>query len=240
MTRTNDFNQPIGEAVPDWRAAAMPGGAPMIGHYGRLERLDPSAHGDDLYRACCVDATDDLWTYMTAGPFAERASFDQWLEGIAGKGDPDFYTITDGATGCAQGIASFMRIVPAHGVIEVGSIVFSPAMQRTALATEAMYLMMKEVFEVFGYRRYEWKCDSLNAPSRRAAERLGFVYDGLFEQAIIYKGRNRDTAWYSIMDHRWPKLATAYEAWLAPANFNAEGNQIERLSVLIEAHRERR
>ena len=147
--------------------------------------------------------------------------------------DPLFYALTERASGKAVGVASFLRITPEHGVIEVGNIVFAPCMQRTSLATEAMFLMMRRVFNELGYRRYEWKCDALNAPSRRAAERFGFSYDGLFRQASVYKGRNRDTAWYSILDRDWPAIERGYAAWLDPENFDENGAQKEKLSRLI-------
>jgi len=154
---------------------------------------------------------------------------------VAKADDPLFHTIVDLATGKAVGVATFMRIDRASGVIEVGNINYSPLLQRTPAATEAMFLMMRRVFEELGYRRYEWKCDSLNAPSRAAALRLGFQFEGIFRQAVVYKGRNRDTAWFSIIDSEWPSLKRAYEQWLGPENFDAEGRQKRKLAELIAA-----
>jgi len=171
-----------------------------------------------------------MWTYLFSGPFATEAAYHQWLAAREHSEDPLFFAVVDGATGRATGLASYLRIDPPHGVIEVGHIAFSPPLQRTPAATEAMHLMMKNVFDL-GYRRYEWKCDSLNAPSRRAAERLGFRFEGIFRQAVVYKGRNRDTAWYSIIDAEWPALKTAFERWLDPANFDAGGRQQSSLTA---------
>jgi len=174
---------------------------------------------------------------MPVGPFNTLDAFEKWMVPACDSQDPLFIAIVDRATDRAVGFASYLRIVPQYGVIEVGFIAFSPLLQRTPSATEAMYLMMRRVFNELGYRRYEWKCDALNAPSRSAAVRLGFKYDGLFEQALIYKGRNRDTAWYSILDRDWPPLEQAYEAWLNPVNFDTEGQQMERLADLIAKSR---
>ena len=175
-----------------------------------------------------------------AGPFAEFGSYRSWLEQAAGADDPLFHTIIDRETDKAVGVAAFMRMDRANGVIEVGNINYSPLLQRKPAATEAMFLMMRRAFAELGYRRYEWKCDSLNAPSRAAALRLGFRFEGIFRQAVVYKGRNRDTAWFSIIDREWPALRTAYEQWLAPANFDAEGRQRRRLGALMAAAREGR
>lgn len=232
--RLNEHGQPIGFDVPDWTGCARPGDAPMQGRFCRVERLDPARHGDALFAAYGHDSTGQLWTYMPVGPFVgDRAGFDAWLEDAAQSPDPLFYTIVDANTGQAVGVASYLRIAEAAGVIEVGFIAFSPLLQRTPLATEAMFLMMKRVFSELGYRRYEWKCDALNAPSKRAAERLGFTYDGTFEQALVYKGRNRDTAWYSILDRDWPRIETGFEAWLAHENFDEQGQQRQSLGALI-------
>ena len=166
--------------------------------------------------------------------FDDLEGYRAWLAAMTSGDDPLLHAIVDGATGSAVGVAAFMRIEPAVGVIEVGNLNFSPLLQRTRLATEAMFLMMRRVFDELGYRRYEWKCDSLNVPSRRAAERLGFSFEGIFRQAVVYKGRNRDTAWFSILDREWPKLRGAYEQWLSPANFDDSGRQRRRLADLIE------
>jgi len=198
----------------------------------RLERLDPAKHTAELYEANLADDGRG-WTYLGYGPFSSLDAYAEWVRGAAASRDPLFYAIIDAGLGRAVGVATLMRIDPANGVIEVGNIKYSPALQRTVAATEAMFLLMRYVFDELGYRRYEWKCDSLNAPSRAAAARLGFTYEGTFRQAVVYKGRNRDTAWFSIIDQEWPALKRAYEQWLAPANFDAEGRQRRRLSDLV-------
>jgi len=173
-----------------------------------------------------------MWTYLFGGPFASAAEFRLWLEPRERSEDPLFFAIVDARSNQAAGLAAYLRIDPPHGVIEVGHLAFSPLLQRTAAATEAMFLMMKNVFEL-GYRRYEWKCDALNAASRRAAERLGFRFEGVFRQAAVYKGRNRDTAWYSITDGEWPFRKQALERWLDPTNFDAENRQLRRLCEFV-------
>ena len=202
----------------------------MVGAYCRLEALDATRHGDDLWQAYTADTEDRIWTYLPYGPFPTKAQFEQWLTGHSAIEDPLFYAIIDTSSGKAVGIATYLRIQPAVGVIEVGHINYSPALQQTTAATEAMYLMMKNVFEL-GYRRYEWKCDNLNLGSQRAAKRLGFSYDGLFKQATIYKGRNRDTAWFSILDADWPPIDAEYQRWLAADNFTVDGIQLSKLST---------
>ncbi len=235
--RINALGQPVGWPLPDWRPAATPPRDAMAGWGCRVERLDPARHGNSLFAAYGEDRDGRNWTYLPYGPFADAAAFAAWLESIAGGADPLFHSVLEETSGAALGIASYLRIVPDTGVIEVGHINFAPRLQKTRLATAALYLMMRRVFEELGYRRYEWKCDALNAPSRAAAERLGFSYEGLFRQATIYKGRNRDTAWYSILDREWPALKRAYEAWLDPANFDAGGGQLTRLADLIALER---
>lgn len=234
---TNALGQPVGPAVEGWTHRALPSSKPILGRTCLIEKLDFNVHGDDLHGAFGHDADDSNWTYLTVGPFAERPGFDGWLASAAAAGDPFFYAIVDRSTGNAVGVASLMRIDPANGVIEVGCIHFSPLLQRTVIATESMYLLMRHVFDELGYRRYEWKCDALNAPSRRAAERFGFTYEGLFRQAMIYKGRTRDTAWYSIIDTEWAVVRTAFETWLDPGNFDASGSQRRSLGMLM--HQER-
>jgi RimJ/RimL family protein N-acetyltransferase len=174
---------------------------------------------------------------MPVGPFPSKQAFCDWLDSACGTDDPLFHAIVDRSTGLASGVAALMRVKPEIGVIEVGHITYSPRMQRSAMATEAMLLLMMLVFDELGYRRYEWKCDSLNAPSRKAAERLGFRFEGIFEQATIYKGRNRDTAWYAILDRDWPALKRAYRRWLDDSNFGAEGMQKARLQAFIQSER---
>jgi RimJ/RimL family protein N-acetyltransferase len=209
----------------------------MVGRYCRVEALEPGRHAADLFAANGLDKDGRNWTYLFQEPFADLDSYRQWLEQVAQGDDPLFHAIVDLKTGKAVGVATFMRIDRANGVIEVGNINYSPLLQRTPAATEAMFLMMARVFDELGYRRYEWKCDSLNAPSRAAAWRLGFQYEGLFRQAVIYKGRNRDTTWFSIIDAEWPRLKRAYQRWLAPANFDAAGKQRQSLADLIKAAR---
>ena len=170
-----------------------------------------------------------MWTYMAYGPFASLEDYRHWMSTTGAGGDPLFHAIIDTATGKAVGVASYLRIDPGNGAIEVGHIAYAPALQKTRAATESMFLLMRRVFDELGYRRYEWKCDNANAPSRRAAERLGFTFEGVFRQAVVYKGRNRDTAWYAIIDKDWPALKAAYETWLDPANFDAASRQ--RLSL---------
>ena len=223
MSRVNRYGQAIGDAVLNWRPPAAPPAAAMSGALCELAPLDLAVHGDDLYEA---DQRGDgsNWTYLFAEPPASRDEYLDYMRREFTGTDPLCCAILDRTSRRAVGVASYMRIVPTHGSIEVGHINFSPALQRTPVATEAMYLMMRNVFEL-GYRRYEWKCDSLNAPSRAAAQRLGFSFEGVFRNAIVYKGRNRDTAWYSITDAEWPAIRGAFEQWLSPDNFDAHGSQ---------------
>jgi len=229
--------QPIGRPLPGWTPRPVPPRMPMTGRLCRLEMLDPARHAEDLWAANSLDKDGRNWTYLFVGPFAAFADYRAWLEKVAAGSDPLFHAIVDLKTGKAVGVATFMRIDPSHGVIEVGNINYSPLLQRKPAATEAMYLMMRRVFDELGYRRYEWKCDSLNAPSRAAAQRLGFQFEGIFRQAAVNKGRNRDTAWYSIIDGEWPALKQAFEQWLAPENFDAAGKQKRPLSAFIAAAR---
>lgn len=231
--RLNDFLQPIGAPLADWQGARHPTGEPLLGRYCRLERLDVERHAAELYEAYedAPDARD--WTYLFAGPFQTLASYQTYLTGIASRQDPMHYAVIDLANGKAVGTFALMRIDPPNGVIEVGSVTYSPRMKRTRISTEVMALLLKHVFEDLGYRRFEWKCDSLNAPSRAAALRYGFVFEGIFRQAIVTRGRNRDTAWHSIIDADYPSLRTAYEQWLALGNFDASGHQVRTLGALI-------
>jgi RimJ/RimL family protein N-acetyltransferase len=222
---------PIGFRVND-SAAQRPSRATLRGRLVTLVPLDPLAHGDALYEATRGEAGDRLWLYLFEGPFPDRAAFDVHLQRIAASEDPLFLAILDGASGSAVGYAAYMRIEPAHRVIEVGSILYTPRLQQTALATEAMYLMARHVFEDLEYRRYEWKCNTLNAPSQRAALRLGFTFEGIFRQHMIVKGRNRDTAWFSMLDSEWPARKANFERWLDPSNFGPDGRQKMALSAL--------
>jgi RimJ/RimL family protein N-acetyltransferase len=231
MTQQTPQGQPVGFPVPGWTPRPRPPRRPLDGRYCRLEPLDPERHGPDLFAA---NAADDgrMWTYLPVGPFDGEASYRRWLEAVAGGDDPLFHTIVDVAGGRAVGLCSYLRIDPPNGVIEIGHLQFSPRLQRTPAATEAMFLLIRRAFDELGYRRMEWKCDSLNAPSRAAAERLGFRFEGIFRQAVVYKGRNRDTAWFSIVDAEWPTRRAACERWLDVANFDAQGRQIARLADL--------
>jgi RimJ/RimL family protein N-acetyltransferase len=226
------YGRPVGFSVPDWTPRPRPPRTPMVGRHCRVEPLNVARHADALdavFRA----GDPGNWTYLGAEPFASPAAFRAYLERLAPLEDPLAHTILD-AAGQPVGMASFMRIDPANGVIEVGSINLSERLKRTPAATEAMFLMLRRAFDELGYRRYEWKCDSLNAPSRAAALRYGFTFEGIFRQAIVYKGRNRDTAWFAIIDRDWPKIRRAFETWLAPDNFDAAGVQRWRLSELVE------
>jgi len=234
--RLNALGQPIGEPLDDWQPPPRPAVTTIEGTWARLERLDPDRHARALHEANALDTEGRNWTYLPVGPFDAFDDYDRWLRGMATGTDPCFFTIVDRATGAPVGVASYLRIDPNAGSIEVGHINFSPRAQRTSVASEAMFLMMRHAFSL-GYRRYEWKCDALNAPSRVAAERLGFTYEGLFRQATIYKGRSRDTAWYSILDREFPALERAFLAWLAPANRGAGGRQVRRLADLIAESR---
>jgi RimJ/RimL family protein N-acetyltransferase len=234
----NTLGQPVGPPLPAWSPPPRPNRETIRGNYCRLEPLSAERHAADLFAANSLDADGSGWTYLAIGPFTTLEDYRRWVEQVETSDDPLFFAIVDLETGEAVGVATYMRIDQMNGAIEVGNIRYSPKLQQTIAATEAMYLMMKHAF-VLGYRRYEWKCDSHNAPSRKAAERLGFTFEGLFRQAVVYKGRNRDTTWFSIIDSEWPVLQRAYEAWLAPANFDAEGRQLERLPDLIAAARKR-
>ena len=224
---------PIGPRV-DGSPARRPGRTTLLGRSVTLAPLDPRGHGGALYEGVSGEAGDLLWQYLFEGPFAGRAAFDVHLQRIAASEDPLFFAILDNASGKAVGYASYMRIEPLHRVIEVGSILFTPLLQHTTLATEAMYLMARYVFEDLGYRRYEWKCNALNAPSRRAALRFGFRFEGIFRQHMIVKGRNRDTAWFSMLDSEWPVRKANFERWLDPSNFDEPGRQKVALARLNE------
>jgi RimJ/RimL family protein N-acetyltransferase len=215
----------------DARPVSRPDRVTLEGQEVCLEPLNPSHHGDALFEATAGRDQDNLWTYMFDGPFEDRAAFDASIARLATSEDPLYFAIVDRRSGGATGRAALMRIEAAHRVVEVGSIVYSPRLQRTRGATEAMYLLARYVFEVLGYRRYEWKCHALNQPSRSAALRLGFTFEGLFRQHMIVKGRNRDTAWYSMIDAEWPARKARLERWLAPGNFDANGRQRTSLSI---------
>jgi RimJ/RimL family protein N-acetyltransferase len=228
---TNALGQPIGPELPDWRPPPRPARAALEGRFCRIEPLDIEQHARALHDANSHDAAGHMWTYLFSGPFASFAEYRAWLAPRPASEDPLYYAFVDTQHARAVGMGAYLRIDPPNGVVEVGHLAFSPLMQRTPVATEAMYLMMRNAFEL-GYRRYEWKCDALNSASRRAAERLGFTFEGVFRQAIVYKGRNRDTAWFSIIDSEWPALDAAFRAWLDPSNFDAAGRQRTSLAAL--------
>ena len=231
QTDFNDLNQPIGALVNDWKEPPYPTNEPLVGRYCRLELLEPAKHAESLFTANRMDTRGANWTYLPYGPFADFAEYCAWMEQMCAGNDPLFYAVIDRATSEAVGVASYLRITPASGSIEVGHLNFSPRLQRTPAATEAMYLLMAHAFKL-GYRRYEWKCNALNAPSRVAALRLGLSFEGIFRQATVVKGRNRDTAWYAAIDSEWPALREAFQQWLAPTNFDEQGRQRLSLSAL--------
>ena len=217
--------RPLGPVV-DPSPAREPGGVTLRGRCGAVERLEAARHGADLWQA--MGAADEIWTYLSYGPFANAAAFGAWLSERAKLKDPFYYVVVD-ASGHALGLATLLNIRPADRVIEVGHIVYGPALQRTPLATEAQYLLACYAFETLGYRRYEWRCNALNQSSRRAALRFGFSFEGVFRQHMIVKGRNRDTAWFSMLDSEWPARKMAFQAWLRPDNFDAQGRQKKSL-----------
>jgi RimJ/RimL family protein N-acetyltransferase len=219
---------PVGPALPGWEPPALPDREPMAGRWCRLEPLDAEAHAEALFAANAAD--DAIWTYMSYGPFPTIEAYRDWIAAFASGADPLFFAILD-ETGAARGVASFMRIAPAAGSIEIGHICLAPALQGTRAATKALTLMMGRAFAL-GYRRVEWKCDALNAGSRRLAQRLGFSFEGVHRQALVVKDRNRDTAWYSVIDREWPALSAAFARWLDPANFDEAGRQRARLSEM--------
>ncbi len=229
MTNTiNELGQPVGFAVENFIAPPRPNFHFLTGHYVRVEPIS-MAHVPSLYDAFSIDSKGVNWTYMPYGPFIDSAEFAEWAKSICFGEDPKFYTIflDDNPTG----VASYLRIEPKVGCIEIGHIHLSPLLQRTRAGTEALLLMIEWAF-CAGYRRLEWKCDALNAPSRHAAQRFGFSFEGIFRQATMYKSRNRDTAWYAITDREWPNLEKVYQIWRQPDNFDAEGRELKKLSEL--------
>jgi len=215
--------------LPGWSSRPRPPRAQLQGQYCRLEPINPQLHGADLY-AAYMEAPDDRdWTYLFDERPEREGDFNTYLTKLASSEDPLHFTIIESRFMKAVGTAALMRIDPTHGVLEVGWITFSSRLKQTAAATESMYLLMRLAFDELGYRRYEWKCDSLNAPSRAAAERYGFTFEGIFRNAVVYKGRSRDTAWYSIIDQEWPRVRSAFSAWLDPTNFDEHGRQKRRL-----------
>ncbi len=222
-TMAADDERLVGEPVPGWTPPPRPGPEPMVGRVCTVEPLDVGPHAGALFAANRHDAAGANWTYLPYGPFDRLEDYVDWMRTGCGGDDPMFHAVVDHHLG-PVGVASYLRIAPEAGSIEVGHINYSPLLQRRRAGTEAMYLMMRRAFDL-GYRRYEWKCDALNEPSRRAAERLGFTFEGVFRQAAVVKGRNRDTAWYSILDSEWPAIRSEFERWLDPANFDGNGAQ---------------
>jgi len=213
----------------NWRPARLPRREVIRGRYARLEPLDARAHAPALFAATHGPGNDPrLWDYMFVGPFASQKDFSAWLGACARSQDPFFFAIVDRKRGAA-GMASFMRINPGHGVIEIGNIFFAAALQRQREATEAIFLLLRHAFDHLGYRRVEWKCDSRNLRSRRAARRFGFRFEGLFRQHMVIKGQSRDTTWFAIIDKDWPSIARAYRRWLKPGNFDRDGRQRSKL-----------
>lgn len=217
--------------LSNWQQCPTPDQRVLQGRVVRLETLAVSRHGDDLWRA--LQGPDPaLWDYLPYGPFSERTGFNAWLTSNAEHRDPLFYAVIDQASGRALGLFSYLNIAAQDGCIEIGHVAFGASMQRTAGATEAVYLLARHAFDDLGYRRLEWKCNAANTRSRRAAERFGFTYEGLFRQHRVIKGKNRDTAWFSIIDGEWPTCRVAFERWLAVDNFDDQGQQKQRLEAL--------
>lgn len=222
----------LGTAL-DWQPVPAPEPVVLTGRLVRLDPLDPERNGSALYQAAQGPGADPaLWNYLSVGPFASQDDFRAWLRACATSRDPLFFAILDRQTGLAEGMASYLRITPSHGVVEIGHIWFGPSLRRTPRATEAIFLLARHVFDDLHYRRLEWKCDALNQRSRRAAERFGFRPEGIFRQHMVVKGRNRDTAWFAMVDQEWPGIRTAFEQWLAPENFDATGQQRESLAAV--------
>jgi RimJ/RimL family protein N-acetyltransferase len=223
---------PIGSLVNPGHAKPPERNMTLRGQHVTIAPFDPVSHAEALWQETGGPERDRLWLYLWEGPFRDRASFDADLRRKAESADPLYYAILDNASGEAVGHAAYLRMVPQHRVIEVGSIIYTPRLQRTVGATEAMYLMARHAFEDLGNRRYEWKCHALNAVSHAAALRLGFTYEGTFRQHMIIKGRNRDTAWFSMLDSEWPRCKAAFEQWLAPENFDDQGKQRQSLAEM--------
>jgi len=234
VNHKNSAGQPIGHPVSNWQECKFPPRSSMSGKWCRVEILVPEKHAEDLFAAYVKQRHDPDWTYLPYGPFEHFDDYQSWLTKTCTGDDPLFHVIIEAETTKAVGVASFLRIQPGIGVIEVGHIHFSPLLQKTPVATEAMFLMMSRVFDELCYRRYEWKCDALNAPSRKAAERFGFSFEGLFRQATLYKNRNRDTAWFGMTDREWPLIKKAFQTWLSPDNFDTQGRQKKSLQQIRE------
>ena len=216
-----------------WTPRPRPSAEKLEGRWCRLEKLDPARHGDSLFEASLAAGADQRFRYLFEPPPNDRAEFDAWIFRAAGGEDPRFYAVIDPATGRAEGRQALMRITPEHGVIEIGSILWGPRIARTRIATEALFLFAHHSFEALSYRRFEWKCDALNEPSRRAALRFGFTFEGIFRKHMVVKGKNRDTAWFAITDEEWPRIKAGMERWLEPENFDADGLQKTSLQAMM-------
>lgn len=223
MTRYNELGQPIGAALENWQRRPAPERVKLVGTYCTLEPLE-SKHFDSLIEAAALDSSGQMWTYLAVGPFESDSAFRDYLARCSASANPLHFAVLD-VSGRSVGTVSLADINPEIGVVEMGWVTYTPLLQRTVAATEAQFLLMKYVFDDLGYRRYQWKCDSLNMPSRRAAKRLGFKFEGIFRNATIYKGRTRDSAWFSIIDSEWADLRESFEKWLAPENFDEQGQQ---------------
>ena len=228
--KINELGQPIGDALPNFKPGDLPKMERLEGRYVIVECLSKDKHGADLYEVYGPDSPADMWTYLFQNPVQSQEEWSALLDQMLAAQDRFYYAIVDKESGKALGTFALMRINRGSRVIEVGSVTYSPQLKRTRLATEAQYLLARYVFEELEYRRYEWKCDALNQPSRCAAERLGFIYEGTFRQAVVYKGRNRDTDWLAMIDKDWSAVKTRLEKWLSPDNFDENGQQIKALS----------
>lgn len=237
MSTVNPLGQSIGDPVEGWSPRPRPTARPMEGRWCRLEALDPSRHAGELYEANSLDIEGRMWTYLPFGPFEDLDDYRQWLAGVAGREDPLYFAVVSKRHDRVAGLVALQRIDPTNGSVEIGGVAFSPLLQASTAASEAISLMMRRVFDELGCRRCEWKCNALNDASRRAAERFGFAYEGTFRQAMVVKGHNRDTAWFSVTDAEWPRLRAAHEQWLAPGNFTADGRQRSALSELTRPAR---
>jgi len=231
MTTTNEQGLKVGAPIPDWTMPALPARETLTGRTCRVEPLHIARHADDLHTAFSADASGADWSYLPYGPFDSLADLEIWLSETCFSDDPIFFAIIDLESGKAVGMASYLNINRVHGTIEVGHVHFSPILQRRRVATEAIHLMMGHAFST-GYRRYEWKCNALNARSRKAAQRFGFSFEGVFRQHMVMRGHNRDSAWYACVDGAWPQLDAAFQTWLGDANFDADGQQLRSLKDL--------
>lgn len=233
----NEFQQPVGRDLSDWKHAKQPGKKDFVGKFCRLERLNVEKHAEELYEAYQDSPDERNWTYLPFGPFYSCDEYRNFLMDAEASNDPCHYTVIEKSTNKPVGTVALMNIDTANGVIEIGSVVYSPRMQRTPLSTEVMALLQEYIFDELGYRRLEWKCNSLNEPSRSAAERFGFSFEGIFRQLQVTKGKNRDTAWYSILDNEFNIVKHAYKKWLSSNNFDESGRQLNKLADLIDSLR---